>query len=330
MTGCECSDPGWCDRHKCKKSDRMHQLCQTRENYWTAWENGIGPGQKSRGLGDTVAKAINVATAGLVQPCGSCNKRKERLNALLPYRTQQKYEPITKRNLIYHVHPEEGYKDLVREVSKHRRTFSGKIVVAVGADPDHDVDSILDFLGEELNPHEIMVLNNNPEVRETATFQRLLESILSDDSGTATFYCHTKGNSTADSKDGARRWRQVMIQRLLLHWSDAMEHLRRYTFVGTHKMIWPENALPPYPTRLRAKHQWMHSGTFWWFRNDRVSEAYTPESIVWDRYGVEAWPSQLVHHEEAYSMWQPWGETEDAYPQRSPYDARLYDQDFSK
>lgn len=40
----------------------------------------------SRGLGDTVAKAIHAVTGGLVKPCGGCKKRQEKLNNLLPYR----------------------------------------------------------------------------------------------------------------------------------------------------------------------------------------------------------------------------------------------------
>jgi len=42
--------------------------------------------KKSRGLGDTVAKAIHTVTGGLVKPCGGCKKRQEALNNLLPYR----------------------------------------------------------------------------------------------------------------------------------------------------------------------------------------------------------------------------------------------------
>ena len=41
---------------------------------------------KSRGLGDTVAKAIKAATFGKVKPCGGCKKRQARLNKLVPYK----------------------------------------------------------------------------------------------------------------------------------------------------------------------------------------------------------------------------------------------------
>lgn len=330
MTGCVCYEGGWCDRHGVKKSDRMHELCQTRQNYWEAWEQGIGPGQKSRGLGDTVAKVIRTATAGLVTPCGGCVKRKEKLNALMPYRTEELYPSISKRNLIYHVYPAKGYEGLIHEIANYRHIFNGKVVVAIACDDSYLGEKAMDTVSDILQPDVIDLFQNDRVVRETATFAWLMREVLNSDPNTTTFYCHTKANSTADDRKGAEAWRKVMVKRLLGSYADAMEHLKRYSFVGTHKMIWPDDALPPYPTRLRARHQWMHAGTFWWFRHDRVSEVYVPTLLKWDRYGVEALPSQMFPHEEAYSMWQPWGETEQAYPQRSPYDPRLYEKDYSK
>lgn len=38
----------------------------------------------SRGLGDTVAKVIKVATLGTVKPCGGCQKRRAELNEKFP------------------------------------------------------------------------------------------------------------------------------------------------------------------------------------------------------------------------------------------------------
>ena len=39
----------------------------------------------SKGLGDTVEKVIKVLTRGKVKPCGSCEKRKKKLNKIMPY-----------------------------------------------------------------------------------------------------------------------------------------------------------------------------------------------------------------------------------------------------
>tara|TARA_R100000664_G_C2695858_1_gene98136 strand:- start:134 stop:370 length:237 start_codon:yes stop_codon:yes gene_type:complete len=40
----------------------------------------------SLGLGDSVAKVIKKATGGLVKPCNSCEKRREKLNQMFPYK----------------------------------------------------------------------------------------------------------------------------------------------------------------------------------------------------------------------------------------------------
>ena len=47
-----------------------------------------------KGLGDTISRAINSITGGIVKECGGCQKRKEYLNKKLPYRNPnvKKYE----------------------------------------------------------------------------------------------------------------------------------------------------------------------------------------------------------------------------------------------
>jgi uncharacterized protein YbjQ (UPF0145 family) len=40
---------------------------------------------KSRGLGDTVSKAIKKLSGGHIQECSSCEKRKNALNRMFPY-----------------------------------------------------------------------------------------------------------------------------------------------------------------------------------------------------------------------------------------------------
>jgi hypothetical protein len=64
----------------------MVELCGSDEHpgYWHAWENGYGPGQRGKGLGDTVARAINTVTRGKVKPCGGCGHRRAALNQMLP------------------------------------------------------------------------------------------------------------------------------------------------------------------------------------------------------------------------------------------------------
>jgi len=48
MTACECPLAGYCQRHKVNKPNGWHKLCQTKESYYQAWENGHGPGQERK------------------------------------------------------------------------------------------------------------------------------------------------------------------------------------------------------------------------------------------------------------------------------------------
>ncbi len=88
MIRCECPAAGFCDRHQVAKGERMHELCDHPDHpaYWDAWEAGYGPGQRSRGLGDVVAKTIVAATDGRVKQCGGCKQRQAKLNEIAPSR----------------------------------------------------------------------------------------------------------------------------------------------------------------------------------------------------------------------------------------------------
>tara|TARA_R100000306_G_C4347727_1_gene128456 strand:- start:158 stop:370 length:213 start_codon:yes stop_codon:yes gene_type:complete len=48
-----------------------------------------GSCNKSRGLGDTVSKAIQAISGGRIKECGGCKKRKETLNRVFSYRNNK-------------------------------------------------------------------------------------------------------------------------------------------------------------------------------------------------------------------------------------------------
>ncbi len=45
MTACICPEPGYCPRHRCRKTPHWHKLCRRRQDYFELWEAGRGPGQ---------------------------------------------------------------------------------------------------------------------------------------------------------------------------------------------------------------------------------------------------------------------------------------------
>lgn len=59
---CECTGPGWCERHKVRKSPHMWKLCQTRQDYFLMWEAGRGPGQHIGGVAELAKAECGVGT----------------------------------------------------------------------------------------------------------------------------------------------------------------------------------------------------------------------------------------------------------------------------
>lgn len=96
LTECQCTAPGFCDRHQCTKNEHFHGLCKSRPDYFELWERGQGPcinpakGTPSRrsgvvGLGDVVATLLHFASLGLLRKfpgCG-CDRRKAWLNRFI-------------------------------------------------------------------------------------------------------------------------------------------------------------------------------------------------------------------------------------------------------
>jgi len=50
-------------------------------------------GAPDRGLGDTIARVIKTVTFGKVNPCPSCLKKIDRINAAVPYAQEEPKEP---------------------------------------------------------------------------------------------------------------------------------------------------------------------------------------------------------------------------------------------
>ena len=231
---------------------------------------------------------------------------------------------VQRLNLLYHVCPitsNDVWRSNVSQVKRRLRIFTGrKVVAVVQGDRLHS----LDVVQRELNDHSIEYITrpNDPELREVATFLDLLQCVESTDSDEATFYGHTKGNSTADNALGAEMWRNAMYHHLLDGVHTCRDLLGSHPCVGTHKMRWERREeWSPFPSGLNVGN-WMYAGTFFWFRNDAVYGHPKWRDVPRDRYGAEAWLSMLFDVEPAATVFQPWPVNE--YPVVSPYDPAIY------
>ena len=242
----------------------------------------------------------------------------------LPPRRPWKLPLPSIRNLIYHVCPlktNDGWRMNVRQLVRRMGVFNGQRVIAIargeGLEPPDAVRDELAGFG-----CDFWELPNDPQLREVATFLPLLITVANQDERQATFYAHTKGNSTIDSRLGAELWRNEMYHQLLDEWQDCMADLGEHVACGINKIVWPEPSQSPYPTRLSTG-RWMFAGTFFWFRHDLVFGHNHWRRVAMDRYGAEAWLGGMFEPEHAKSRFQPWPETQ--FPCPSPYNPLLYE-----
>lgn len=230
---------------------------------------------------------------------------------------------IHTRNLIYHVcalKSNNAWRKNIAQLKRRMRVFNGRKIVAVACGKNiHSPREVKRQFGDE-HGIEYLELPNDPNLREVATFLPLLEAAANTEPDQATFYAHTKGNSTTDGELGAEMWRNAMYHHLLDHVWTCMALLETHPCVGTQIMHWVPG-YPPYPSGLRHGN-WMFSGTFFWFRNKDVFGHPEWRYVPQDRYGAEAYLSGLFEYGEGATVFQPWPVTE--YPTPSPYRPEIY------
>lgn len=226
---------------------------------------------------------------------------------------------IERTHLLYHVCPLKS-NDVwvlnVRQLQRRIHVFTGRKVIAVAQGPGlHSLSEVAHMLdGADA---EFIAVPNDPQLREVASFEVLLRAVESTDPGDASFYAHTKGNSTAGSALGVEFWRNAMYHHLLDGYCACLDLLSQHPCVGTHKMMWSSGS--PYPSGL-LRGNWMYAGTFFWFRHrDVFTRAWCP--VPHDRYGAEAWLSGFVAADEAATVYQPWPAHR---PVPNAYDPSIY------
>jgi hypothetical protein len=68
-TPCECTGPGWCERHRCLKFTELFEQCQANQHWFDRWERGEGPclplhdTEGPDGGPSLAARAVNFGTA---------------------------------------------------------------------------------------------------------------------------------------------------------------------------------------------------------------------------------------------------------------------------
>lgn len=241
--------------------------------------------------------------------------------ATLPPPPKPPYTAISKRNLIYNVYPNPtnpSWGSNLHQLRTRLHLFNGQRVIAIATAPELiDPVKITAILGPDA---KYFTFPNDPLLRETASFSKLLHAVNNSNPNQATFYAHTQGTAPYHQHDPQRRlakryWRNRMYHELLDDWPRIAAHLRTYPTVGTFKVDYAK--LPPAvaksPTGIIWP-PWHFAGSFYWFRNDCTFRNPEWSSIPNDPYASEMWPGRLFHTQQAASVYQPFTPTERPTP----------------
>lgn len=257
----------------------------------------IADNEKSKGVGDVVAKAIKYVTFGAVKPCGSCNKRKDFLNSIIPFNNVSEIEigEECNRNFLMHIWPTKdssAWRWNCDQVLKYQHLFNSKRVIGIAyGDNTESPDVVKEYLKDFTD--DFVVVRNDPKIREGATFLKLLEAVACVCPNEFTFYCHAKGarHKAGFNTEGStlHMWTEAMYYHCLSNWEIIRRSLEKKAMTGCFKRY--GNFKTP------GNHRWHYSGSFYWFRNKDVF------SRNWNKidkmfFAVESWPGLLFTSKE--------------------------------
>ncbi len=237
---------------------------------------------------------------GIGACCRDCTDRVE-------IRPRIDYPPIGLRHLVYHLLPAGTWRKNVAALRKRWSLFTGRKLIAVmtgvAATRTHGGDEARLFtidppqaVREALPADaEIIKVQNDPELREVASWVPLWEKVL-DGAGddAAVLYAHAKGvTRPAIPGSPIANWAELLHTVMLDHWPAVEDVLRRHPIAGALKKIGKGFT--------GSASAWHYSGSFFWVRvGDFRQRAWRAIEQVW--HGNESWPGTAYRLDEAGSV----------------------------
>ncbi len=197
---------------------------------------------------------------------------------------------------------------------KRLNLFNGKRIVAIAVDggsaPAGEVKAMLPGC-------EFIELENDPDLREVASFEALFSRVQTDDPDHATIWAHAK--STTNLWGAIPQWVDTLYKTMLDFWPVVRRVLTQFPIVGSFKREWASWRLSP--------SQYHYSGSWFAFRNRdlfakpdwrRIEGLHAPgEPFAWG--GIESYPSIHFQSHEAGVAFFSWAE-----PGLGPYDLTFW------
>jgi glycosyltransferase involved in cell wall biosynthesis len=200
------------------------------------------------------------------------------------------FEGQVKRNLIYHIYPlrnNEMWRWNVSQLLPYLEKFNGRKVIAIVTDDKtDDAKTVKDMFPSGI---KFIELHNNRRIGETATFPKLLQSVMNDDPNTITFYAHAKGVS--------RKGSELPV---IKHWTEAMYKSCLDDMDAVETALIDHGVAGGYRRHQKlGKATWYYSGSFYWFRNTHVISRDWQNIELTKRWASESWPGRLFNLDES-------------------------------
>jgi hypothetical protein len=206
-----------------------------------------------------------------------------------------------RRNLLYFCYPirSEMLIENLQRLSLHYPIFDGKKVLFFAIDADtlnhSDIISLLKYYGVFYDPNtEFFFVKNNPQIRETAHFLRMLDEMRKRaEAGSITLFAHSKGVKSIHQNDYCLKqwmWRMWEINTDIVKVQHAFKN-ENCDFAGAFQYTHPYTDI---------KEAWHFSGTFFWYHYNLYTKDWN--KIKPDRHGTESYPATISPIEQSFCL----------------------------
>jgi hypothetical protein len=182
--------------------------------------------------------------------------------------------------LLFHLYPlRETFEYHVDKLKKLSHSFDRKILGVACDKSSMTFDEIKSAFGTEW---EYVTVDNNPKLREVATYSKMISMLDFNDPNHVTFCAHGKGAQSHTIKsDSIDWWTSAMYETVLNNLEGVLGEFRKgYQITGSFRRL---------GGNLGTKYRWHYSGAFYAFKNDFFKDKKIPQyRNRW--WGTESWP----------------------------------------
>lgn len=179
------------------------------------------------------------------------------------------------RNLIYHLTPMGNWMWNVKQLQERLHIFNGQKLIAIATGKGLEYPEIVE---KQFPDCTFIQQPNDRDLREVATFVRLLQHVESERTNEITFYGHSKG-VTKSTDPAVKRWTELLYEHNLDRYREVEVLMRQFHVVGSFRRYGIFH-------NFKQSASWHYSGTFFWFKNQELFTRNWKE-IKQHQYGAE-------------------------------------------